>query len=225
MTEVSFYVSLAGTCIGIILGMTPIYPFYKIITGNEKVTIFPESMIFFNILCPMLWATYWLRQANFVPFFSSGVGMIQGEIFCLIYLYFYLKKSFPKWILGVIGQFALTYALYYICMNVIPSWERIGNIATVIGIINTIAPAQNIVKVCKERSYKLIPIASTIAQTACTGCWLLFGILIWDYNTIIVNGICTAISLTNTFIWFYFFCTRKEEKDEKAIELKDSEKE
>ena len=74
----SKYASLAGTAMGIGLGITPIFPFIEIIRGKEKATIFPESMIFFNILCPHLWASYWIRQCVFIPFFSAIFGLTLG---------------------------------------------------------------------------------------------------------------------------------------------------
>ena len=46
----SKYASLLGTIMGISLGVTPIVPFLDIIRGKQNVRIFPESMIFFNIL-------------------------------------------------------------------------------------------------------------------------------------------------------------------------------
>ena len=82
--------SLAGTAMGIGLGITPIVPFIEIIKGKENVKIFPESMIFFNILCPHLWACYWIRQAIFIPFFSAIFGFVLALLFSTIYLYFYL---------------------------------------------------------------------------------------------------------------------------------------
>lgn len=225
MLDISEYFSLGGTIVGIILGITPIVSFYSIIKGEADVRIFPEAMIVFNIFTQLLWGVYWKRQSIFIPFLSSSIGLTEATSFCIIYLYYYLNRSIFKWFAGVIAQFAITYGVYYILMYYIPNYERVGNIATCCGIINTIAPAQNIIRVCKEKNYKLIPIASTVAGFTCTLLWFIFGVLIHDYNTYIVNGICTLIQLTTSSIWVYFYCTRKkdgEENDDKVQELKEN---
>ena len=82
---VAKWVSLAGTCMGIGLGLTPIIPFINIIKGKESVKTFPESLILINIFCPHLWMTYWIRQAVFIPFFSFR------SRFCY-YLYLFLFR-------------------------------------------------------------------------------------------------------------------------------------
>lgn len=217
----SYYVSLAGTVVGILLGATPIFPFLKIVQGKENCMIFPESMIFFNIFCPMLWVTYWLRQDYFVPYFSAAVGLIQGTFFCTVYLYFYFRKSVCKWFFGICIQYGLTYGIYYSLMFIVPHHDYIGKVAAFIGIVNSIAPAQNVIKVCRERSYKLIPIASTLAGFLCSFLWFLFGVLIYDINNIVVNAVCSIISFTTCFIYFYFYCTANEKDEEKKEELTD----
>ena len=90
----------------------------------------------------------------------------------------------------------------------------------VAGIVTSIAPAQNVIKVFKLGQYKLIPIWTCIFGGLCSACWLVFGILIKDIYNIIPNGISLTIQICNTSIWAYFYCTRKEEKEDKEEEEK-----
>ena len=214
--------SLAGTAMGIGLGITPIVPFIEIIKGKENVKIFPESMIFFNILCPHLWACYWIRQAIFIPFFSAIFGFVLALLFSTIYLYFYLGQNTSKWLLSLAGKFAVVFLFHYFLLYIIPTYHIIGTAAMLVGIFTSIAPAQNVVRVIRERNYKLIPIFSTVFGALCNFCWLVFGCILKDIYNIIPNGICLAINLSNTFIWVYFYCTRNK-KDEKEEQLKDEE--
>ena len=216
--------SLAGTAMGIGLGITPIVPFIEIIKGKENVKIFPESMIFFNILCPHLWACYWIRQAIFIPFFSAIFGFVLALLFSTIYLYFYLGQNTSKWLLSLAGKFAVVFLFHYFLLYIIPTYHIIGTAAMLVGIFTSIAPAQNVVRVIRERNYKLIPIFSTVFGALCTFCWLVFGCILKDIYNIIPNGICLAINLSNTFIWVYFYCTRNK-KDEKEEQLKDEDNE
>ena len=216
--------SLAGTAMGIGLGITPIVPFIEIIKGKENVKIFPESMIFFNILCPHLWACYWIRQAIFIPFFSAIFGFVLALLFSTIYLYFYLGQNTSKWLLSLAGKFAVVFLFHYFLLYIIPTYHIIGTAAMLVGIFTSIAPAQNVVRVIRERNYKLIPIFSTVFGALCNFCWLVFGCILKDIYNIIPNGICLAINLSNTFIWVYFYCTRNK-KDEKEEQLKDEDNE
>ena len=217
----SKYASLVGTAMGIGLGITPIVPFLEIIKGKESVRIFPESMIFFNILCPHLWACYWIRQNIFIPFFSAIFGLVLALIFSTIYLYFYLGKSTAKWLLALVGKFAVVTAFHYFLLDILPSYHYIGTAAMLVGIFTSIAPAQNVLHVIRERNYKLIPICSTVFGGLCNFSWLSFGIMLKDIYNIIPNAICFTINLSNTLIWCYFYYTR----DKKEEALKGDEEE
>jgi uncharacterized protein with PQ loop repeat len=220
----SKYASLVGTAMGIGLGITPIVPFLEIIKGKESVRIFPESMIFFNILCPHLWACYWIRQNIFIPFFSAIFGLVLALIFSTIYLYFYLGKSTAKWLLALVGKFAVVTAFHYFLLDILPSYHYIGTAAMLVGIFTSIAPAQNVLHVIRERNYKLIPICSTVFGGLCNFSWLSFGIMLKDIYNIIPNAICFTINLSNTLIWCYFYYTR-DKKEEKEEALKGDEEE
>ena len=217
---IATYASLVGTCMGIGLGLTPIAPFISILKGKESVKIFPESLIFINIFCPHLWCTYWIRQAVFIPFFSAIFGLTLGIVFSSIYLYFYLGKSTTKWLLGLCAQFSIFLSFHYFLLYILPKYEYIGFAAMVAGIVTSIAPAQNVIKVFKQGQYKLIPIWTCVFGGLCAGCWLVFGIAIKDIYNIIPNGISLTIQICNTSIWTYFYCTRKEEKENKEEEEK-----
>lgn len=217
---VAKYVSLAGTCMGIGLGLTPIVPFVNIIKGKESYKIFPETLILINIFCPHLWCTYWIRQAVFIPFFSAIFGLTLGLVFSTIYLYFYFGKNTFKWLLSLCAQFSIFLSFHYFLLYILPSYSYIGFAAMVSGIITSIAPAQNVITVFKKGQYKLIPIWTCIFGGLCSGFWLIFGILIKDIYNIIPNGISLTIQLCNISIWAYFYCTRKEGGEEKEEEEK-----
>ena len=217
---IATYASLIGTCMGIGLGLTPIAPFISILKGKESVKIFPETLIFINIFCPHLWCTYWIRQAVFIPFFSAIVGLTLGLVFSSIYLYFYLGKNTTKWLLALCAQFSIFLSFHYFLLYILPRYEYIGFAAMVAGIVTSIAPAQNVIKVFKQGQYKLIPIWTCVFGGLCAACLLVFGILIKDIYNIIPNGISLTIQICNTSIWTYFYCTRKEEKENKEEEEK-----
>ena len=106
-------------------------------------------------------------------------------------------------------------------MKVIPLWI-VGKIAMVTGVLLNVAPGQNVVKVFKEGNYKLIPIWSTLFGGLNTLSWLVFGLMIWDINSIVPNSIAFTISCANATIWLVFYLKSKG-KEEKEEQLKAEE--
>lgn len=220
-------VSWIGTIIGIILNLSPCVLFYNIHLGKEKYTIIPESMLIFNILCPSLWACYWyLQEDKFVPFFSAVAGLGISEIFSLLYLYYLSGKCLKKYLLFALLEINLVIEFNYVLIRIIGDYPTVGNIAVVVNILTYIAPGQNIIKVCKEKNYKLIPIASTLSGASCALSWLIFGLLIKDIHTIIPNTLGLIFAGINSLIWAYFYCKRdKDSEEEDKKELITPEKE
>ncbi len=220
-------VSWIGTIIGIILNLSPCVLFYNIHLGKEKYTIIPESMLIFNILCPSLWACYWyLQEDKFVPFFSAVAGLGISEIFSLLYLYYLSGKCLKKYLLFALLEINLVIEFNYVLIRIIGDYPTVGNIAVVVNILTYIAPGQNIIKVCKEKNYKLIPIASTLSGASCALSWLIFGLLIKDIHTIIPNTLGLIFAGINSLIWAYFYCKRdKDAEEEDKKELITPEKE
>ena len=220
-------VSWIGTIIGIILNLSPCVLFYNIHLGKEKYTIIPESMLIFNILCPSLWACYWyLQEDKFVPFFSAVAGLGISEIFSLLYLYYLSGKCLKKYLLFALLEINLVIEFNYVLIRIIGDYPTVGNIAVVVNILTYIAPGQNIIKVCKEKNYKLIPIASTLSGASCALSWLTFGLLIKDIHTIIPNTLGLIFAGINSLIWAYFYCKRdKDSEEEDKKELITPEKE
>ena len=105
----------------------------------------------------------------------------------------------------------------------------IGLIANIVNVITFISPGQKIMRVCKEKNYKLIPIVTTVFGCVTSFGWLCFGILIHDINVIIPNSISVTFAIFNTSIWIYFYCKRKdkekEDEEEEMIETDKGDKE
>ena len=76
-----------------------------------------------------------------------------------------------------------------------------------------IAPGQKILRVIKEKNYKLIPIRSTIVSILCSGSWLMYGITINLFAQIVPNAIGLFFSILNTLAWIYFFINRDKDKN------------
>jgi uncharacterized protein with PQ loop repeat len=205
-------VSWTATILGFGLKASPIVLFYQIAVGNKKIEIVPEMLIICNVLSAELWFSYWIRiKTKMAPIVSSSVSFVLGVIFSIIYLFYFSQKKCSKLFIYVIMECVAIALLYYTLS--LTEIKIVGFIANCVNILNFISPAQRIVRVCREKNYSLIPIATTVLGCISSFLWLVFGILINDYNVMIPNTISVLIALFNTLIWFYFYCTTKEKKE------------
>ena len=205
-------VSWTATILGFGLKASPIVLFYQIAVGNKKIEIVPEMLILCNVLSAELWFSYWIRiKTKMAPIVSSSVSFVLGVIFSIIYLFYFSQKKCSKLFIYLIMECVAIALLYYTLS--LTEIKIVGFIANCVNILNFISPAQRIVRVCREKNYSLIPIATTVLGCISSFLWLVFGILINDYNVMIPNTISVLIALFNTLIWFYFYCTRKEKKE------------
>ena len=103
--------------------------------------------------------------------------------------------------------------------------------ANIVNVITFFSPGQRIIRACKEKNYKLVPIVTTILGCVTSFGWLCFGILISDLNVIIPNTLSVLFALFNTYVWFYFYCKNKDEdkkekdNEEEMIETDKGDKE
>ena len=205
-------VSWTATILGFGLKASPIVLFYQIAVGNKKIEIVPEMLIICNVLSAELWFSYWIRiKTKMAPIVSSSVSFVLGVIFSIIYLFYFSQKKCSKLFIYVIMECVAIALLYYTLS--LTEIKIVGFIANCVNILNFISPAQRIVRVCREKNYSLIPIATTVLGCISSFLWLVFGILINDYNVMIPNTISVLIALFNTSIWFYFYCTTKKKKE------------
>ncbi len=210
-------VSWSATILGFGLKASPIVLYYQIAVGNKKIEIIPEMLIICNVVSAELWFSYWIRiGTKMAPIVSSSVSFILGIIFSIIYLYYFSAKKCSKFFIYILLECLAIGLLYY--SLTLTQLKTIGFVANCVNILNFISPAQRIVRVCREKNYSLIPIVTTVLGCVTSFGWLVFGILINDYNVMIPNIISVLIALFNTLVWFYFYFSKKGKKESKIKE-------
>ena len=203
--------SWTSTILGFGLKASPIVLFYQIAVGNKKIEIVPEMLIICNVLSAELWFSYWIRiGTKLAPIVSSSVSLVLGIIFSFIYLFYFSGKKINKFFIYIVLELVIVGSIYYILS--LCKLKLVGLIANCVNILNFISPAQRIVRVCREKNYSLIPIVTTVLGCVSSFGWLVFGIMINDYNVIVPNFISVLIALFNTLIWCYFYFTTKGKK-------------
>lgn len=218
--DVKTIISLIGTVIGFILNLAPGLNFYNVYKKKNDIKTIVQSVLFFNVLCSLLWTAYWYPQNVFVPCFSAAVGEILSLIWASLYMVLNSTSNVQS-LMYSLTIYNSVILLFYILVQIGPNIS--GPIATVVNILTYIAPAQNILEVCKKGDYNLIPIASVASGLACASCWLIFGILQHDWNCIIPNGLGTTFSTINLIMWCVFYCKSGIPDKEKFKRLNEEE--
>ena len=215
---------ITNTIITVLLNLSPIVSFIMVFKGKHKYTYIPKLMLIFNALNNVLWACYWYRTSKLIPLLNSIICSIISCVFGFFYLYLAFNKNYKKIAICSILLIIIQFNLVLFFLKIMRSLKIFGIILIIINIMMFVAPGQNLIKVFKEKNYKLIPIATTIMGCFCSGGWFLFGIIVNDINCIIPNGLGLISSIFTTFVWVYFYVNgiiRKTSGDEK--ELKEEE--
>ena len=210
------YLQIFNIVITVALNLSPIFIFIPLIKGRQQYKNIPLLVLIFNSLNAICWGCYWYRMAFISPVISNILCWISSSTFFIIYLFFFAKKIIQKFFLYVIILIITETTIVYISLYII-NLKIFGKILIILNILMFVAPGQNIIRVIKENNHKLIPIATTLVATICSGSWLLFGKIINDINCIIPNMIGLIFSIFTSLIWLYFYLKEKNKNNKNQL--------
>ena len=219
------YLSIFNTIITVFLNLSPVVVFLNVSKGKEKYTNIPPLMLLFNLLNNAIWGCYWYRKGEFSGFFCSFICSTIATLFIVWYIYYYTKKKIRKFLFYCGFQFLIETIVIIFYLSKILALPVVGVLLIIINTFQYIAPAQNLMRVIKEKNYKLIPIVSTILGSLCSGGWLLFAIIIGDINCLIPNLLGCISSIITTVIWFWIYTKYNNKGFEEEKELSEKEEE
>ena len=229
LLPIKSYLSVFNTVITVFLFLSPAVVFINVAKGKEKYTNIPPMMLLFNLLNNAIWGCYWHRKGEFSGFFCSFICGTIATVYLVWYLYYVAEKQAGKFILYTCAQFLIEAGIIFFFLSNIMELTYVGFLLIGINTLMYIAPAQNLMKVIKEKNHKLIPIVSTILGSICSGGWLLFALIIGDINCFIPNGLGCISSIITTLIWFWIYTKYGKkgdnEEDEKELIEKGDEEE
>ena len=210
------YFPILGTIFSVCLSFSPTVPFIQVFKYKEKIDILPEGMLLCQLMNRLLWCSVWILTSRLIPFINAFVGIIITSVFLVLYLYLYYHricfKTFTK------GFLLLCFELLIIGGAVFSKNEKVvSTLAMIFNVAMYIAPGQKIIRVIKEKNYKLIPIRSTIVSILCSGSWLMYGIVINLFAQIVPNALGLFFSILNTLAWIYFYINRDRGKEEETF--------
>ena len=226
LVPIKNYVSLFSTVLNIILNLSPIVIFISIVKGKEKYTNIPPLMLLFSFLNNAIWGGYWYRKNEISVFWCCVICVVIATIFSAWYLFYYAEKNIGKFTFYILCQIAFEMGVVLLFFSNLIDLYIVGILLIAINTMQYVSPAQNLLKVIKEKNHKLIPIVSTIFGALCSGGWLLFGLIVGDINSIISNGLGCLSSIITTLIWFWIYTQygKKEKEEEELVEKDEEEK-
>ena len=210
--------SVLGTIFSVCLSFSPTVPFIQVFQRKEKIEILPEGMLLCQLLNRLLWGSVWVLTKRLIPFINTGTGILITTVFLTLYIYLYFDRIYYKTFIGFIALicFELTIFLGAVLFGNV---SVVSVIAMIFNVAMYIAPGQKIVRVIKEKNYKLIPIRSTIVSILCSGSWLIYGIVINLVPQIVPNALGLFFSIANTLAWIYFYINRTDKKNKEEETL------
>ena len=203
---------ILGTIFSVFLSFSPTVPFIQVFKRKEKIEILPEGMLLCQLLNRLLWGSVWVLTKRIIPFINAAVGIFITSVFIVLYFYLYFDRLYYKTFMGLISLIVFEFSIAIIAISYgdVPT---VSLLAMIFNVAMYIAPGQKILRVIKEKNYKLIPIRSTIVSILCSGSWLIYGIVINLIAQIIPNALGLFFSIANTLAWIYFYINRPNKKN------------
>ena len=213
-----------GTLFSFLLSFTPLPPFIKVFKNEEKIDIIPEGLLLFLILTRIVWGSVWIITNRKIAAFNSISGIIVCDVFVILYFFLYFNRTYLKTIIASIFLISLEVIL----MAIEVSWGNysvLSYIAMIFNALMFVSPFQKILRVIKEKNYKLIPIYTTFVNILCSLAWLRYGVCIAMVSQIVPNVIGLILSLANAYTWGYYYVNRNKLKKYKKVLENTKEKE
>lgn len=209
-------VTIFGTIIAVALNLSPGVLFWEFFKGKRELSSIPEMMFIVGVFSGTTNLAYGLIKKDMNLYINSAICTIIQVIYSTIYLFFYAKKDFAKWLLYVFIAYNLTLETLYIFADVLAYHISLdfadnftGYFNLFITVLNAGAPGQKIIEVWKTQNYTLIPIVTIILQAICSGLWGCYGFTTMDPKLIIPNLLGVTLCAIQIFTFFYFYVKTK----------------
>ena len=204
-----------GTAISTFFYITPVVPFLKLIKGEMTIKEVPGVLLICTFMNCVLWGDYGLLYDRFLQYFPNGLGGAITLVWITIYLIQLAGRQIGFALLYNAILIAAVVGIATLFYFVVPV-EVTGKIVLVFNVLMYASPSEKMVTVCKTGNYNLIPIWSTIGGTACSACWMIYGIYLQDWNVIIPNVLGVLCSIVQIVV--YLIYKRRYKGDVKKVD-------
>ena len=192
-----------GTGISTFFYIAPIVPFIKLIKGEITYKESPGILLICSFMNCILWGDYGLLLDRFLIYFANGIGGVITLIWIVIFIIHFVEKRFAMALLYNLILIVAIVGIAMLFFFIVP-YEVTGKIAMVFNVLMYASPGEKMITVFKTGNYKLIPIWSTLGGTACSACWMIYGIYLVDWNQIIPNALGVIFSIIQIIVFLFY---------------------
>lgn len=211
-----------GTGLSIIFLFAPAVPFRKLMLEEISYKDSPGLLLIFSFLNCILWVDYGLINDKAQMYVANGAGGVITIIWITIYLIYFCGKRFILAFFANIGSMLIVSGIALLFYFIVPT-KITSYIVIVFNILMYAAPGEKIVRVFKTGNYDLIPIVSSFSGLACSTCWFIYGVYIWDMTVMIPNVLGIMFAILQIIVYIHFVL--KEKSQNKNLgDVKDAER-
>ncbi|MCQ2820315.1 MAG: SWEET family sugar transporter [archaeon] len=217
-----------GTGTAILYFCSPLIQIIYLYKGKIKADFIPLFLLLTILFNCLFWVIYSTADGIIVPsLISNGIGLGINVIILFLYLYIYLEQKVWQFLGYGFFMIDVLVEIYYL-MNryIVKKYHKdnptlVGFIATIIGVVMYLSPAQNIISLCRTGNYQMLPIITNVIGFFNTLIWLLYGVLTKYPDTIASNGVSFIIICAQIGFWAYYFIKSVRDKEHGNIDIPD----
>lgn len=192
-----------GTVIAIYFFTAPIVLIIQLIRSKITYKDIPGLLLIFSLINCILWADYGLKSKLIQVYVCNISGSLITLVWSIIFIIYFsekkISKSFILITLYIVLLSAFSFIFYYII-----SPKITGYAAMIFNVLMFASPGEKILTVIKTGNYNLIPIFSTLGGFLCSGCSIIYGIYLVDWNIIIPNSLGLLFAILQAIFYFIY---------------------
>jgi hypothetical protein len=135
-----------GNALALFFFLSPAIVMWKLIKEEIEHKMIPYILLIANIMNCLLWFIYGINKDDYQIYGCNGLGGFINVIYLTIFWYFFAEKKIIKYIIYLVGTYALLIGLWAFFTYSKVDNEIVGKIAMVFNIIMYAAPGQKLVK-------------------------------------------------------------------------------
>ncbi|KAK1390324.1 Bidirectional sugar transporter SWEET [Heracleum sosnowskyi] len=201
-----------GNAISLGLFLSPLPTFIRIVKNKAVEGFKPDPYLaaIINCLFWVLYGTPFVHPGNILVVTINGVGFVIELVYLLIFLLYSNDNKQRKYVGGIILlEFVVFILVSGLVLGIVPSISKRSTIIGIICILFNIlmygSPLTVIRKVMRTKSVEFMPFWLSATGTLNGACWLVYGLLRFDINLVIPNGLGFFFGLVQLVIYAWFY--------------------
>ncbi|CAN8269223.1 unnamed protein product [Cochlearia groenlandica] len=220
--ELSFYVGVIGNVISVLVFLSPVETFWKIVKRGST-----EQYEYLPYVCTLMGSSLWtyygiVTPGEYLVSTVNGFGVVSESIYVLIFLFFVPKPRFLKTI-GVVLALNVIFPVIAIAGTRIAFGDAktrsysMGFICASLNIIMYGSPLSAIKTVVTTRSVKYMPFWLSFFLFLNGAIWGVYALLLHDVFLLVPNGMGFFLGTIQLLIYAFYRNAKTNVEDEEEV--------